>query len=123
LAHRVPDRHAAFFWIGRPRQAMLGLWGVHTSPLALRLHFAFQVSLDNVVGCVAALRAAGLRPRSGAGDPIEEPEGDPLGAGGERLFRRSGWAFAGIHRDAARPTGTERAPHGPVGVATSLRVR
>ncbi len=74
LAHRVPERHAAFFWIGRPRQAMLGLWGIHTSPLALRLHFAFQVTLDNAVAAVAALRAAGLRPRSGTGEAIEEPE-------------------------------------------------
>jgi len=74
LAHRVPERHAAFFWIGRPRQAMLGLWSTHTAPLALRLHFAFQVSLDNAIAAVAGLRSAGLRPRSGAGDPIEEPE-------------------------------------------------
>jgi lactoylglutathione lyase len=74
LAHRVPERHVAFFWIGRPRQAMLGLWGIHTSPLSLRLHFAFQVTLDNVVAAVAALNSVGLRPRSGAGDPIEEPE-------------------------------------------------
>jgi catechol 2,3-dioxygenase-like lactoylglutathione lyase family enzyme len=77
LAHRVPERHAAFFWIGEPRQAMLGLWRIHTSPLSLRLHFAFQVGLDNVVASVAALRTAGLRPRSGAGETIEEPEDIP----------------------------------------------
>ena len=74
LAHRVPERHAAFFWIGQPRQAMLGLWGIHSSPLALRLHFAFQVTLDNAVAAVAALQGAGLRPRSGAGETIAEPE-------------------------------------------------
>lgn len=74
LAHRVPARHAAFFWIDPPRQAMLGLWGMHGAPLALRLHFAFQVTLDDVSTAVAALRGAGLYPRSGAGDPIEEPE-------------------------------------------------
>jgi len=73
LAHRVPARGAAFFWIGQPRQAMLGLWSIGTSPLALRLHFAFQVSLETVVASVAALREAGLQPRSGKREPIEEP--------------------------------------------------
>lgn len=73
LAHRVPERHAAFFWIGPPRHAMLGLWSIHTSPIAMRLHYAFQVSLDDVVASVAALRLAGLQPLSGDGVPIEEP--------------------------------------------------
>jgi catechol 2,3-dioxygenase-like lactoylglutathione lyase family enzyme len=74
LAHRVPERGAAFFWIGAPRQAMLGLWSISTSPLALRLHFAFQVNLDTVIASVAALRQAGLSPRSGTRVPIDEPE-------------------------------------------------
>ena len=33
LAHTIPERHVAFFWIGQPRQAMLGLWSIHTSPM------------------------------------------------------------------------------------------
>jgi lactoylglutathione lyase len=75
LAHIVPERHVAFFWIGQPRQAMLGLWSIHTSPLALRLHYAFQVTLDDVKASVAALRRAGLEPVSGGGGrPIDEPE-------------------------------------------------
>lgn len=74
LAHTVPKRGAAFFWIGQPRQAMLGLWSIGTSPLALRLHFAFQVTLDTAVASVAALRGAGLHPRSGGREPIDEPE-------------------------------------------------
>jgi lactoylglutathione lyase len=74
LAHTVPQRGAAFFWIGRPRQAMLGLWSIGTSPLALRLHYAFQVTLDTVIASVAALRDVGLQPRSGGREPIEEPE-------------------------------------------------
>ena len=73
LAHRVPARHAAFFWIGAPRQAMLGLWAIHTSPLFLRLHFAFQVGLDSVIESVTALQQAGIRPRSGTGETIAEP--------------------------------------------------
>jgi catechol 2,3-dioxygenase-like lactoylglutathione lyase family enzyme len=74
LAHTVPERGAAFFWIGQPRQAMLGLWSLGTSPLFLRLHFAFQVSLPTVIASVAALRKAGLKPRSGGRVPIDEPE-------------------------------------------------
>ena len=42
LAHRVPERHAAFHWIGAPGRAMLGLWSLHTSPVRLRLHLAFE---------------------------------------------------------------------------------
>jgi catechol 2,3-dioxygenase-like lactoylglutathione lyase family enzyme len=74
LAHTVPARGAAFFWIGQPRQAMLGLWSIGTSPLGLRLHFAFQVSLNTASDSVAALRDAGLQPRSGGRVPIDEPE-------------------------------------------------
>jgi len=38
LAHTVPKRHAAFFWIGGRDRSMLGLWcdpqlpGVHAAP-------------------------------------------------------------------------------------------
>ncbi|MGA3003676.1 MAG: VOC family protein [Acetobacteraceae bacterium] len=75
LAHTVPERHAAFFWIGQPRQAMLGLWSIHTSPMAMRLHYAFQVTLDDVQASIAALRRAGLEPVAGGGGrPIDEPE-------------------------------------------------
>jgi lactoylglutathione lyase len=75
LAHTVPERHAAFFWIGEPRQAMLGLWSIHTSPMAMRLHYAFQVTLEHVQTSVAALRHAGLEPVSdGGGRAINEPE-------------------------------------------------
>ena len=74
LAHTVPERHAAFFWIGPPRHAMLGLWSIHTSPMAMRLHYAFQVTLDDVKASVNALERSGLRALSGTGAPIEEPQ-------------------------------------------------
>jgi catechol 2,3-dioxygenase-like lactoylglutathione lyase family enzyme len=74
LAHTVPHRHAAFFWIGPPRQAMLGLWSIHTSPIAMKLHYAFQVTLEDAVKSIAALTKAGLQPTSGTGQPIDEPE-------------------------------------------------
>lgn len=48
LAHRIPSRHAAFFWIGSRGGAMLGLWSIHSSPMSMRLHIAFQVTLPQV---------------------------------------------------------------------------
>ena len=73
LAHRVPARNVAFFWVPASDQAMLGLWSIGSSPLRLRLHIAFAVALPQVFESVAALRRAGLSPRSGDGKPIEEP--------------------------------------------------
>ncbi len=74
LAHIVPERHVAFFWIGQPRQAMLGLWSIHTSPMAMKLHYAFQVTIDDVKASVSALKRAGIESLSGTGLPIDEPE-------------------------------------------------
>ena len=74
LAHTVLERHAAFLWIGGPGAAMLGLWSIHSSPLFMRLHVAFQVALPQIEAAVPALRAAGITPRSGGGGPeISEP--------------------------------------------------
>lgn len=75
LAHRVPARHAAFFWMGGKHRSMLGLWSIHSSPIRLRLHIAFQVSLADVTRSVEVLRANGITPRaSGGGREIFEPK-------------------------------------------------
>jgi lactoylglutathione lyase len=74
LAHRIPERQVAFFWVPTAEKGMLGLWSIGTSPLHMRLHIAFQVELPQVFASVQALRAAGLTPLdSGGGSPIEEP--------------------------------------------------
>jgi lactoylglutathione lyase len=74
LAHVIPSRHVAFFWIGAPGAAMLGLWSIHSSPLSMRLHIAFRVTLQQVEASIEALRTAGLVPLSGFGrQQIEEP--------------------------------------------------
>jgi len=65
LAHIIPSRHVAFFWIGAPGAAMLGLWSIHTSPMSMRLHIAFRVTLQQVEASIEALRAAGLTPLDG----------------------------------------------------------
>ena len=55
LAHRVPERHAAFLWIGGRGQHMLGLWSMHTSPIYLRLHLAFTCTLPDLIAEIAPL--------------------------------------------------------------------
>jgi catechol 2,3-dioxygenase-like lactoylglutathione lyase family enzyme len=74
LAHVIDARHVAFFWIGGKDRSMLGLWSIHSSPVRLRLHIAFQVDLAALVASVGLLRAAGVTPRAGGGGPeIDEP--------------------------------------------------
>ncbi|MCR9073749.1 MAG: VOC family protein [Alphaproteobacteria bacterium] len=72
LAHVVPDRNVAFFWVPKAETAMLGLWGVGTAPMGMRLHIAFTVELTDVEHSVAALRDAGLTPHFN-NTPIDEP--------------------------------------------------
>jgi hypothetical protein len=40
----------------------------------MKLHYAFQVTPDDVLASVAALRHVGLEPAAGGGRPIDEPE-------------------------------------------------
>lgn len=63
LAHTVPSRHAAFFWIGGRQRSMLGLWSVHSSPIAMRLHIAFQTTVEEIVRTPDHLRSKGVVPR------------------------------------------------------------
>lgn len=74
LAHTLPSRNAAFFWIGGREQSMLGLWSVHSSPIRLRSHIAFRTELEQVRKSVAVLRSKGITPRAGGGGPeLDEP--------------------------------------------------
>lgn len=74
LAHVVPKRHAAFFWVGGRDRSMLGLWSIGSAPLRLRLHIAFQTELDQVIRSVDVLRSKGIVPRRRGGGPeLDEP--------------------------------------------------
>src|SRR5215218_9916886 len=64
VALELPERGAAFFWIGKPGQAMLGLWSLGSSPLGLSLHVAFTASLSDVLGACDRLRSHGVTPLS-----------------------------------------------------------
>jgi lactoylglutathione lyase len=73
LALEVPERGAAFFWIGAPGRAMLGLWSMGSTPIGLSLHVALEVSLADVLAACAALRANGIVPLSFFGTEATEP--------------------------------------------------
>jgi lactoylglutathione lyase len=73
VALELPERDAAFHWIGAPGQAMLGLWSIGSAPMNMQLHIAFEVGLDDVLQAPAQLRAAGVQPLSFFGEPTDEP--------------------------------------------------
>jgi lactoylglutathione lyase len=73
LAHRFPERRVAFFWIGSPGKAMLGLWETGTGPQRMSLHLAFEVGVDEVLASVESLRKAGISPLDLDGAPANEP--------------------------------------------------
>jgi len=73
LARVFPDRKVAFFWIGAPGKAMLGLWEAETMPINVSLHVAFQVAFSDLHDAPARLQKAGIQPRDLAGLPTEEP--------------------------------------------------
>jgi lactoylglutathione lyase len=64
VALELPERGAAFFWIGAPGRAMLGLWSLGSAPLGLSLHVAFTAALSDVLGACDRLRSRGVTPLS-----------------------------------------------------------
>ncbi|WP_083638916.1 VOC family protein [Rhizobium oryziradicis] len=74
FAHRIPNRDVAFFWVGGRDRSMLGLWSIHSSPVQLRLHIAFQTTLDQLLLSPDFLRSKGVVPRrGGSNEEIDEP--------------------------------------------------
>jgi lactoylglutathione lyase len=72
-AHQIPARGAAFLWIDDRQTGMLGLWSAGHGPQAMRLHLAFRVDLEDVLGAAAVLKARGVTPLGFHGEPSEEP--------------------------------------------------
>jgi len=72
LAHRVPDRRVAFYWVGGRGEAMLGLWEAG-APHRLSVHLAFNMHLDDLLQAPAVLKRAGVTPRDFSGNPTDEP--------------------------------------------------
>src|SRR6266702_3551092 len=71
LAHFIPERRVAFYWIGGRGEAMLGLWEVGTVPQRLNLHLAFRTDLDDLLRAPAQLQRAGITPLDFSGNPTD----------------------------------------------------
>ena len=64
---------AAFFWIGAPGKAMLGLWETGAMPIGMNSHVAFQVTLIDLLEAPARLRQAKVEALDFGGRPAKEP--------------------------------------------------
>jgi lactoylglutathione lyase len=73
VALELPERGAAFHWIGEPGRAMLGLWSIGSAPMNMQLHIAFDMALEDVLQAPERLRAQGVEPLSFFGEPSGEP--------------------------------------------------
>jgi lactoylglutathione lyase len=73
LALELPERGAAFLWIGAPGRAMLGLWSIGSAPMNMQLHTAFSMSLDDVLQAPEHLARHGVQPLSFFGKSASEP--------------------------------------------------
>jgi lactoylglutathione lyase len=66
-------RRAAFFWIGKPKQAMLGLWEKPKDQIDIR-HFAFTCTKEFILNeSVSFLKSHNLMPRNFLKNGKEEP--------------------------------------------------
>ena len=66
-------RRAAFFWIGKPKEAMLGLWEKPKHEIQT-MHFAFSCSVEDVLYNAASfLKQRGLKPTNFLNDGTERP--------------------------------------------------
>jgi lactoylglutathione lyase len=74
LALDLPERNAAFMWIGERGRSMLGLWGIGSSVNSLTLHIAFDVALDDVLAAPERLRDRGVTPLSFFGQETTQPD-------------------------------------------------
>jgi lactoylglutathione lyase len=73
VALEIPERNAAFFWVGDRGRSMLGLWWLGAAPLGLILHVAFDVALQDVLDAPSRLEAQGITPLSFFGAQTTEP--------------------------------------------------
>jgi len=73
VALEVPERGAAFLWIGEAGRSLLGLWSLGSAPLGMTLHIAFDTALDDVLEAPSRLRAHAVIPLSFFGAETDEP--------------------------------------------------
>jgi ribosomal protein S18 acetylase RimI-like enzyme/predicted enzyme related to lactoylglutathione lyase len=69
----LPERSATFFWLGSRGEAMLGLWAIGSTPVALALHIALKAPLADILDASERLRSVGVTPLSFFGEETTEP--------------------------------------------------
>jgi lactoylglutathione lyase len=74
VALDLPERNAAFLWIGEHGRSMLGLWGIGSAVNSMTLHIAFDVALDDVLAAPERLRVQNVTPLSFFGAETDEPD-------------------------------------------------
>ncbi len=73
LCHSEEGRRVAFFWIGKPKEAMLGIWEKPKELIQVR-HFAFRCDKDDVLNrSVQFLKDRDLKPYNFFNDGTEQP--------------------------------------------------
>lgn len=73
LCYFEAERRAAFFWIGKPKEAMLGLWEKPKSEIERR-HFAFRCDKDFILNeATGFLIEHGLKPYNFLNDGTDKP--------------------------------------------------
>ena len=67
------NRRIAFFWIGEPKQYMLGLWEKPKEEIDVR-HFAFRCDADFILNnAISFLKEKNLQPYNFLKNGVEEP--------------------------------------------------
>lgn len=71
--HYEAERRATFFWIGKPKEAMLGLWEKPKSEIDKR-HFAFRCDKEYILNEASEfLNEQGLKPYNFLNDGSDKP--------------------------------------------------
>jgi lactoylglutathione lyase len=79
LGHMEPERRAAFYWIGRGRRTMLGLWErppwiVDGAENKIQTqHIAFGVEFEDLDSAIQRAKQKGIEPRNFFGQMTDEP--------------------------------------------------
>lgn len=73
FCHKEEKRRIAFFWIGKPKEYMLGLWEKPKAELEVR-HFAFRCELNDILKrSVEWLEEKNLKPYNFLKDGTKRP--------------------------------------------------
>lgn len=73
LCYEQPERKVAFFWVGKPKEYMLGLWEKPKAEVQIR-HFAFRCDMDDVLNkSIGYLKERGLKPYNFLRDNSDKP--------------------------------------------------